>query len=643
MRKAINLLLLCLGVTFAHAQNTPTPTTEPFGKVSVADLELKGCDFESGANAEVLFDKCKVYFDNQYRLITEIHKRVKIFNDNGKDYANIRIQYYGTDDSEFLSGLQAETVNLVNGAPEFTKMDKKQFFVEKVDRSLKATVFTFPNVKAGSVIEYKYAVVSNLWGNFPDWYFQTSIPTRYSELTTNTPDEFYYKNLENVRQPYAVNKTNKDGSLTRALANVAAIPDEPYMSCLTDNCQRILFQLMSIRPFGARIATFSDTWTKVGELFIESDSFGGQMNKHLTGEDVLIAKAKSMKTDDEKISYLFNEVKNTMKWNDYYSKYSEDGVSKSWDKKIGTSGEINLMLCHLLKKAGIKVYPMLTSTRKNGRVNPSYPNYYQFNSAAAYIPIDSTRFYILDASNKYNLYNHIPLNLLNSFGFYMDKEHKDYSTLFLQNTNPVRQVVLINGAIKGDGKLSGDADISNFGYHKVNDVTKYKVDGEKKFIEYLVNNDNNLKISSLKLNDMEIDSLPLKETFNFDLDLSGSDGNYIYFNPNMLSAMRTNPFLNDKRVTDIDFGYRSNYLINGTYKVPTGYKVDALPKSIAMTTPDNSITFKRFVAEQDGTIVVRFTVDHKKSIYFKEDYPEFHEFFKKMYEMLNEQIVLKKS
>jgi hypothetical protein len=77
--------------------------------------------------------------------------------------------------------------------------------------------------------------------------------------------------------------------------------------------------------------------------------------------------------------------------------------------------------------------------------------------------------------------------------------------------------------------------------------------------------------------------------------------------------------------------------------MPAGYKTDALPKSISMTMPDNSIIFRRMIAEQDGTIAVRYTITYKKSIYFKEDYADFHEFFKKMYEMLNEQIVLKKS
>jgi hypothetical protein len=78
--------------------------------------------------------------------------------------------------------------------------------------------------------------------------------------------------------------------------------------------------------------------------------------------------------------------------------------------------------------------------------------------------------------------------------------------------------------------------------------------------------------------------------------------------------------------------------------VPAGYKVDVLPKNISMTTPDQGVVFRRIMGQQDdGTIAVRYVIVYKKSIYFKENYADFHEFFKKMFEMLNEQIVLKKS
>ncbi len=285
----------------------------------------------------------------------------------------------------------------------------------------------------------------------------------------------------------------------------------------------------------------------------------------------------------------------------------------------------------------------MVSTRKHGRINPGYPNSYQFNSTVAYIPVDSNKYYVLDATNKYNIYNQVPNNFLNSFGFCVNKEDKAYDLIFLQDKDPVRQVVLITAEIKPEGKMNGSADISSFSYNRMNCVRKYKTDGEKKYIDFLRDDNNNLKIASVTFENMDIDTLPLRQKMDFNLDLTGADDNYIYFNSNLFTDLKTNPFLSENRTTDIDFGYRDNYSIIGIFKLPPGYKVDAMPKSISMMIPDKSVVFNRFVAEQDGSLMIRLTVDFKQSMYFKENYAEFHEFYKKMYEMLNEQVVLKKS
>jgi hypothetical protein len=285
---------------------------------------------------------------------------------------------------------------------------------------------------------------------------------------------------------------------------------------------------------------------------------------------------------------------------------------------------------------------MVVSTQKHGRVVPFYTSTAQFNRAVVYIPVDSTKNYVLDATGKYNMYNETPSELLNSSGLWIDKQNKKYDMILLHNDVPVRQVVFINGDIKPDGKLTGTAQISSTSYNKIRSVEKYKTDGEKKYIDYLRDDDNNLKISSLKMQDMEVDTLPLMQNIDFSLDLAGSDENYIYLNPNLFTSLKTNPFLSEKRMTDVDFRYLRNYTVNGMYKIPAGYKVDALPKSVMIVMPDKSVSFKRLVAEQEGTIVIRYAISYNKIEYLKEDYPDFHEFFKKMHEMLNEQIILKK-
>jgi hypothetical protein len=643
MNKCLLAIFVTLFATNAHAQPTPAtaPTTQPFGKIDKADLELKSCDFEKDANAEILFDKGDVYFDRTYNLVFDRHVRIKIFNDNGKNQSSVSIIYNGGNRQlfeleQFISNVQAETINLNNGVVEITKIDKKQFYTKPIDNRRMALSFAFPDVKPRSVIEYKYSISSPNVDKFPDWYFQNQIPTRYSELNTRIPYFLSYKSLLMVTLPF-----EKNTDEVKALANIPSLNDEPYTGALKDNAQRIIYQLKSINiPDYAK--GFSDTWEKVGKDMGRYDDFGGQFHRKLAGEEAILSKAMALGPTIDKIAFVFDEVKDQMKWNGDDLPYAKDGTAEAWGKKTGNSTEINLILNHLLQKAGLKCFPMLVSTRANGKVNPAHPSSYPFNSTVVYIPVDSLNFYILDATNRFNLYNEIPEDLLNSFGLYIDKDNQKYDLIFLQKTKPVREVTAINAEIKPDGKMTGTVEVNSFSYNRIASVEKYKTDGEEKYIKRLCKGDNSLKIAGLKLSNMETDTLPLIQNFNFTLDLTGSDERYIYFKANLFTSFFDKDFLSERRYTDIDFGFMRNCLSNGTYKLPAGYKVESAPNSVNMAMPDNSIAFKRVVGEQNGAIVVRYALYIKKPLYFKENYPEFHEFFKKMNEMMDEQVVLKK-
>jgi hypothetical protein len=660
MKRIISAALLGMLTYAAGAQTKPaTPETQAYGKIDQADLELKACDFEKDANAEVLFNKANVYFGGDLMTITEdIHKRIKIFNDNGKKEADIHIKYWSADHLEYINGLQAETINLVDGKVQITKLDKKQLFTKTIDKYTSEISFTMPDVKPGSVIEFKYSWNTNAFYDMPDWQFQEKLPVRYSEFTVGIPDIFYFRPQPRLSLALSKMATKTDGRslvidgqgypynidvTTRGMSNIPSLRDEPFMSSYVDNVQSIRFQLVTIKPIGGFAKNYSDTWAKVAGRLEDDDDFGGQLKRKLANEDVVIAKAKSFKTDDQRIAYVFGEVKNAMKWNDVDDWYTNNGTVKAWETKTGNSAEINLILYHLLKQSGVDAYPMVVSTRDNGKVIPYYTSVAQFNRAVVYIPVDSTRNYVLDATSKYNIYNETPADILNSSGLYIDKQKNVYDMIYIKKDQPARQTVLINAEIKPGGKLEGEAQIGSSSYNRISAIERYKKDGEKKYIDYLRNDDNNLKINSISFENMDVDTLPLAQKVNFSLDLAGSDENYIYLNPNLFTPLKSNPFLSENRATDIDFGYQRSYSINGVFKEPAGYKVEALPKSISMVMPDKSVSFRRLVAEQDGTIVVRFVINYNQAEYSKDNYPDFHEFFKKMHEMLNEQIILKKS
>jgi hypothetical protein len=642
MNKIFTLLLLSIVmVTAVRAQKAP-PATQPYGNVDQADLEMKACDFEKDANAEVLFDKAKISSISSSVLNTNIgliypsnlkmerHMRIKIFNDQGKNEASFSFAYYSALTK--IVNIQAETINLENGKIVLNPLDKKLIYDQKARNGYSAITFTFPDVKPGSVIEFKY---TQMVGSGATWYFQSHLPTRYSEVETDVPDVMYYRFIPHVNQSFVkyVGKAD-DFEQVRALANIPSLPSEPYMGARIDNLQRM--ECISINPL-------ISTWAGIGNVLCKVYSFGGQLDNNVKDEGTVMKQVKDLKDYDEKIAFIFNLVKNTMRWDGAYSCFTGNGTDFAWSSKIGNSAEINMILCHLLNKARIKAYPMVVSTKNNGKISPASPNVFILNNTIVYVPIDSTKDYILDATSKFNLYNEMPMDQLNSFGLCVDADGKAHKMIYFQKPNPALQSIYLNTEIKPDGQMSGTAQITSSSYNKIMATRKYKTDGEEKYIDSLQNHDNNLKILSVKMDNMEVDSLPLLQNIEFNVNLQGSDKDYIYFNTNWFMPNSSNPFLSENRLSDVDFGYRDNFVLYGTYKLPQGYKIDVLPKTVTIVMPDKSISFKRTTAEEDGNLMVKYVLNHGKTIYFKEEYQDLRGFYKKMYELLNEQIVLKKS
>jgi hypothetical protein len=626
----------------ADLKLTPAIPIEKYGFVDTADLKLTFCDFEKDANAMVLFDRAEMAC-GMPDIIMERQKRIKIFNDNGKSEANIRIEFNNRFGAEQILVVEAETINLNNGKIEYTKLDPKLIYSEHTDATKDAVTFSMPNVKAGSVIEYRYIWRRAFSRNVPDWAFQCNLPTRYSQMNAFLNPLISFTVSSRKSKPFVRDTISMSGfGHVWALREIPSSKDEPFMRSAADAMQSITLIISAVNV-GVQTKNIAASWAEVGKEIANDKDITKPFDQSLHDEDDLVKQTKALKTDDERIAFLFNKVKTLMKWNDEKYWISKDGIKSAWKKKSGNWGEINMILCHLLKLSGIKAYPMLVSTRDNGKILSNFINIYQINKLVTYVPVDSAKYYVLDATDKYNIYNEIPFDLLNSYGLSLNKDKEQYELIFMKKESPVRQVVMINAEIKPDGTMAGTAQIGSSSYNKSNALALYKILDEKKYIEYLTDHDNNLKISSLKLENAEIDSLPLIQNIDFKLDLPGTDNNYIYFNPNLFTGLYSNPFISENRVSDIDFGCSNIYSINGRYKIPDGYKIEALPKSIAIVMPDKSINFKRILTEQDGYIIVYYVINYKKSTYAQADYPDIHAYYKKMTEILNEQIVLKKS
>ena len=78
------------------------------------------------------------------------------------------------------------------GKIEKTKLKSEGEFEEKVNKYWSKKKITLPNVKEGSVLEFKYTIRTNNIGMLREFDFQTDIPVDYSEYKTYVPEYFIY-------------------------------------------------------------------------------------------------------------------------------------------------------------------------------------------------------------------------------------------------------------------------------------------------------------------------------------------------------------------------------------------------------------------------------------------------------------------
>jgi Domain of Unknown Function with PDB structure (DUF3857)/Transglutaminase-like superfamily len=616
-----------------------------FGKVDKSEILMKECEFDKHAEAMILFDigesVCKINYNSLFAE-TEHHTRIKILTDKGLERANIHIRYRSAGNLKPITHISAQTYNLdAAGNISIAKVEKALIYDKKINKRYSEIIFTFPEVKAGSVIEYKYTDEASLLG---DWYFQRTIPVKLSRYITDFSPEIEINSTPYCVLPLDIKKDEKGNSMVNVytMKDVPALRDEAYISAENDYLQRLETRIIAFDFPGQPRKSMVEPWPKVIKELMDDEDFGMQLKKNIPRTSDLDEMLKKISSPYDKMTTIHNYVRKNMQWNGYDNIWALDGVKSAWKDKKGTSGEINLILVNLLKDAGLNAHPVLVSTRENGRINTTIADYHQFDKVMAYVKIDDNT-YTLDATEKYTPSKLIPLDVAASEGLVIEKvDTYEWGWQVLWNPKyEFRNTVVIQAEIDKDGQMKGDAVVSSADYSRVSRMPGLK-EGKDKFTEkYFTSKNQGTKVDSLELENEDVDSLPLIQKIHFTQTISSS-GDYKYFSANLFSGLEKNPFVADNRFSDIFFGANQRYNIIGSFTIPEGYTFDELPKNLRMIMPDTGIVFTRLLGANDNILSVRITLEFKKPVYSIDEYPEFKEFYKKLYGLLNEQFVIRK-
>ncbi len=388
-----------------QAQNQITD----FGVFTGEEIDLKECEFDKDADAIVFFDRAKSYYNDMHNLITERRVRFKILKERGIERGDIHLRYYSDGDFETITAIDAAVLSFDTQNKEVrSKLDRKSIYKKKLNKYFSEISFALPNVKVGSIIEYRYEGKMEHYGGLQDWTFQKDIPVVLSSyhLTIVPNAEFAYTVYKSPEMPITVNRSKEEGSVLFEMSNIPGLREEAYMGAPRDYLQRIKFQFSGYKKvegsgYAATSTTtsYATTWQSLATELCKEPYFGNQIDKTLAGSEALQQEWAKEADTFTRMRRIHDFVKSRFNWNHIYSKYADEGVKGVWEKKTGASGEINLILINLLKSAGLTVHPLLVSERDFGKVDSTYPYVSQFDKVVAYVTINENN-YILDGTDR---------------------------------------------------------------------------------------------------------------------------------------------------------------------------------------------------------------------------------------------------
>ncbi len=644
-----------------------------FGDIKPEDFAPVVYSIDSSANAVILADVGETVFEGNnkgdFSLVLTRLCRTRLINKNSfEKEATVQIPLY-VDGSieERLEDIEAVTYNLEDGKVVATKLDKASLFKDKYNKNFSIRKFTFPNIKEGSIIEYRYKIISPYYQHLRSWEFQGGTPRLWSQYSVTIPSDIYdYVVTRQGFLPYAIDtvSTSRDsyhimspgeGAMDRtesftifsntvkakwAIKNVPAIKAESYITTVDNYIAKIDFQLRRIKYSATNVKDIMGTWYQLAEGLLKDQSFGeplGHSNNWLNS-DLKNATAGAT-SDRDRAEKIYAYFRDNFTCKTHEGKYLTSSLKKAFQDKSGNVGDINLLLVAAFRSQGYDAAPAILSTRDNGYPSETYPLVTKFNYVICRVKVDD-QYYMLDATNNKLGFGRLPLNLYNKSARVIDSVMPALVPLEADSLLEKKTTMVFINETENK-KLEGSF-ASHLGYFE--SLRLRENGGIGKGDDFLKELKKRMTVD-VELSDAAADSikqlnLPVDVRYNMMFDFRGND--IVYFNPMLTEATLKNPFESAERKYPVEMPCRADETYIFNMPIPDGYKVDELPKSARVKLNEEDGMFEYIIMQSNNAIQLRSRIKLNKAVFGADDYATLRDFFNFIVNKQGEQIVFKK-
>jgi len=612
-------------------------------KLDIEDLKTTSYSKNAAEPAEVLY-KTYHYYITEGELHLDVISRVKIYKkDDAKKFLEEEIytRQGSNNTNEKITSLKVNTYNLVDGKIAATQVDKNSKYKSKENKNYSVTKFAFENVKDGSVVEYKYSILSPFMYVIPKVMIEDEVPIRYFEYVFDAPIYYGYNvNYKGELKPFKQEVADKMlyGSDSRtyrfAYKDIAAYKDEKYVNNIENYRTSVRFELNSTNfpmtggnlhdgSMSGGFKSYGVSWQDIRKQLYDDENFGDELKRNNLVKEILPEEIKSIKNEAERAAAVLKFTQSKYSWDGEYSAFTDKGLKNLISTKLGNSAEINLLLILLMRSANLNAEPVLLSTVGRGILTSYSPSIGMLNYVLASVDFDG-KFTLYDATSKMTTPNIIRPAALNYYGFVMTKtEAKQINVLCPQKSVTY---LTVDAKLNPDGTFGGSfSDRDTMLYAMMNNErhdenkTEYQNTYYKERYKFPYTN---IKSGVTEKGDFQT-------SFDFDSDsFVDGIGNKLVFNPLLFLFNKSHEFdQTDERRSPIELYTGYDKIKKVTITLPDGYVFENVPKSKKFRTEDSAIQYVYKVTQEGNKLTVETTTTVEDPVYPKEYYPAFKQIF----------------
>ncbi|MEM6396249.1 MAG: DUF3857 domain-containing protein [Bacteroidota bacterium] len=652
MKKALLLTLLMGSALFCQAQYEKYK----YGKISDEEMSFTEAPGHPDADAYTLFDRLAVSMmisptTGSFELRETLHRRVKLFKESSFDRADVVIGYY---EGMNIGSIKA-AIYLPDG--EEIKLKNSDIKRDEIEDGFYECRFTFPQVTEGAIIEYTYELRTEEFSldRLPTYYFQESIPARWSEYTITKPDGFTYIDLATMHG-FDIHETDM---ISRGVGNggqaftysydryvmkdVPPMEYEPYTNNTDDYMPRIRKQLQYINWQGFAYDPEMSTWEELAEDIRGTNlwryaSGRAQGNRFMDDLEPLIAGASS---DTEKAMIAHRLLNNRLVWDREYRFLPSRTPNQIWDKREGNSAEINTAMLHALKQMGIEAHPLFVGLRGQGNPMEYYPLRGQFQHMLVLANLEGA-YQIIDVAGLAIPFGFARIRALNHRAWLVTDETAQWVSI---EPPLAEETILAEVTLDTEGMAEATLKTRSKGYFGSN-TREDMVDAEDPldgpFITQIAERYPEVELIEKVLPEADDPNKP----FSYELEVKAPIGqamdDMMYVSPLLMNLVTAEIVEDEERTYPIDmpYGFRKRYICSMT--LPEGYEVAELPESSSMRSEDGSVSCKFSISQSGPTISMNLDFKVMRTLFAAEEYEMFRELFRQVNDLQESMLVLRK-